>query len=152
MHFDQTKTMYFRCSYNVIYTQPLDEIVHKFRQSGAGVLFGAQRVLPADQTTYVHLYPAAEGSKYLNAGLFIGYLSKVRELLSSTIRNTECDNQFMARAYLDESVRNRLSLMLDHRSTVFQNLNGAIGKANIPKLVQLETCRRIVISNGQIVA
>lgn len=116
-------------SYNVIFTQPLDDIVKKFRQSGAGVLFGAERHLAADQATYEHLYPNAEvGSKFLNAAMFIGYLPKVQELLSSSIRNTECDHQFMARAYLDEAVRSKLTLQLDHRSTVFQSLDGAIGK------------------------
>lgn len=101
--------------------------MQKFRRTGAGVLFGAEHFLWPDQTVE-HLYPKGTvGSRYLNSGMFIGYASKVCALLDRPIRDTEDDQLFFTRAYLEEPVRSALKLQLDHQSHVFQNLNGAIG-------------------------
>lgn len=51
----------------------MDVIVHKFKKTGARILFGAEKYCWPDETVE-HLYPNVEKGlpKYLNSGLFIG--------------------------------------------------------------------------------
>lgn len=114
-------------------------IVEKFHATGAGVLFGAEHFLWPDRTVEP-LYPKLTiGSRFLNSGMFIGYARNVMALLRNNgnnngvdeeaeIGDTEDDQLFFTRAYLDVDLRAKLKLQLDHLSTVFQNLNGAIGE------------------------
>lgn len=91
------------------------------------MLFGAEHYIWPDKTLK-HIYPAAEGARFLNSGMFIGYATELYEILkSSPIKNTDDDQLFYTRAYLDENLREKLKIKLDHTSSIFQNLNGAIG-------------------------
>lgn len=129
---DQTIVL-FTDGYDIVYTQPLDVIVARFRATGAGVLFGAEHFLWPDRSVEP-LYPKLTmGSRYLNSGMFIGYASNVAALLRGTdaIADTDDDQLFFTRAYLDEELRSKLKLQLDHLSTVFQNLNGAIAEVTM---------------------
>lgn len=60
--------------------------------------------------------------------MFIGYATELYEILKSPIKNTDDDQLFYTHAYLDEKLREKLKIQLDHTSSIFQNLNGAIGK------------------------
>lgn len=118
----------FFSRYDVIFTESLDDILEKFHRTGARVLFGAEHYIWPD-TTLEHLYPATEGARFLNSGMFIGYATDLYEILKSPIKNTDDDQLFYTRAYLDEKMRAKLKIQLDHTSSIFQNLNGAICNA-----------------------
>lgn len=119
-------TSFYR--YDVVYTDSLSTIVRKFRSTGANVLFGAEHFLWPD-TTVKHLYPEVPtGARFLNSGMFIGIAADIYEILKSPIKNTDDDQLFFTRAYLDTNVREKLNIKLDHMSDIFQNLNGAVGK------------------------
>jgi procollagen-lysine,2-oxoglutarate 5-dioxygenase len=51
---------------------------------------------------------------------------------SSAVANDEDDQLFYTKAYLNEELRNKLHIKLDHRADIFQNLNGAVGKLLYP--------------------
>lgn len=92
------------------------------------MLFGAEHFLWPDQSVQ-HLYPeVSSGARFLNSGMFIGVAADVYELLKSPIKNTDDDQLFFTRAYLDKEVREKLNIKLDHMSDIFQNLHGAVGK------------------------
>lgn len=57
----------------MIFTTTLEDILQKFKNSNANVVFGAERLLWPKQSLE-KLYPAvvANAAKYLNSGLFIG--------------------------------------------------------------------------------
>lgn len=95
-------------------------------------MIAAQTQIPAEQTSYEHLYPpVATGARYLNAGMFVGRLANVRALLGDRkIDNSDCMQLFVAQAFLDAKRRDELNMQLDHRSTVFQSLHGAMCKTN----------------------
>jgi hypothetical protein len=60
---------------------------------------------------------------------FIGYAPELYSLVaSSTVANDDDDQLFYTRAYLNEDLRNKFRIKLDHRSEIFQNLNGAVGE------------------------
>lgn len=59
---------------------------------------------------------------------FIGYAPELYELVTAEkVQDTDDDQLFYTKMYIDPEVRKRLNMKLDHRSTIFQNLNGALG-------------------------
>lgn len=73
--------------------------------------------------------PVSRGKRYLNSGGFIGYASDVYEILDTALIKDEDDDQlFYTTAYLNNEIRVRHKIKLDHKSEIFQNLFGAIGK------------------------
>lgn len=61
------------CSYDVIFTSPLEDILQKFKTFDAKVVFGAEKLLWPKQSLE-KLYPPVvfNAAKYLNSGLFMG--------------------------------------------------------------------------------
>lgn len=119
-----------RCSYDIVFASTLDVIVHKFRKSGAKILFGAEHFCWPDETVE-HIYPevAKHLPRFLNSGLFIGFAPEIYEMLSAPIKNKEDDQLYYTKVFLDETQRAKLGIQLDYKSDVFQNFNGANGKS-----------------------
>lgn len=60
---------------------------------------------------------------------FTGYLPHLTELLNyKTIKDNEDDQLYYTLAYLNDDMRNSLKINLDHKASIFQNLNGALCK------------------------
>lgn len=91
-------------------------------------MFGAELFCWPDPTVE-HVYPevAKHLPRFLNSGLFIGYAADINALLAEPIKNKDDDQQYYTKAFLDEELRTKLNIKLDHKSEVFQNLNGAAG-------------------------
>jgi hypothetical protein len=65
------------------------------------------------------------GKRFLCSGGFIGYASDVYSIVSdSAINDIDDDQLYYTNIYLNESKRFKHSMKLDHRSHIFQNLNG----------------------------
>lgn len=72
------------------------------------------------------------GKRFLNSGLFIGYAPEIHKILNSgEIANDDDDQLFYTKVYLDEKKREELGFKLDHRSELFQNLNGAVSDVEL---------------------
>ncbi|XP_037038309.1 procollagen-lysine,2-oxoglutarate 5-dioxygenase isoform X2 [Bradysia coprophila] len=128
-----TKTIIlFTDSYDVVYTASLDTIVKKFKNTGANVLFGAEPYCWPDETVD-HLYPSVgyTQSRFLNSGMFIGYASDLYEILKTPIKNTDDDQLYYTRAFLNKELREKLKFKLDYKSELFQNLHGSIGQVKL---------------------
>jgi procollagen-lysine,2-oxoglutarate 5-dioxygenase len=125
-------------SYDVIFLAPWDTIVDKFKESKARVLFGAENFCwPDDELKSKYPPPEGEGQKYLNSGMFIGYAANLYNILNwKPVKDTEDDQLFYTKVYLDEKMRVDNKIKLDHKSNVFQNLNGNVGK--VEELLCLE--------------
>lgn len=122
--------IFFSHSYDVIFLAPWDTIVDKFKESKANVLFGAENFCwPDDELKSKYPPPDGEGQKYLNSGMFIGYAANVYNILNwQPVKDTEDDQLFYTNVYLDEKMRVDNRIKLDHKSNLFQNLNGNVGK------------------------
>lgn len=59
--------------------------------------------------------------------MFIGYAAAIYEILKTPIKNTDDDQLYYTRVYLDTNIREKSKIKLDHKSEIFQNLHGAIG-------------------------
>lgn len=138
-----------------MFLAPTQHIVDKFLSTGARILFSAEPFCWPD-VTLADKYPEPEngGKKFLNSGMFIGkylmfkngsnqylliinaynynyftgYVSDLYKLLSyAPIQDTDDDQLFYTKAYLNEEIRANLKIKLDHKSEIFQNMNGAAG-------------------------
>lgn len=114
----------------MIFLGGLSAIIERFLNTDARVLFSAEAYCWPDKSLAIH-YPAVSGGKrYLNSGGFIGYASDVYEILDKAVIKDEDDDQlFYTTIYLQDELRMRHKIKLDHKSEIFQNLFGAVGKS-----------------------
>lgn len=63
--------------------------------------------------------------------MFIGYANDIYELLKTPIKDTDDDQLYYTKAYLNEEFRKAHNFKLDHRSEIFQNLHGATNVVQI---------------------
>lgn len=57
----------------------------------------------------------------------LGYAADVYEMIKTQVKNSEDDQLYYTKAFLDEKLREKLKIQLDYNSDVFMNLNGAKG-------------------------
>lgn len=128
---DKVKIVIFTDGYDVIFINGLESIVKKFEKSGARVLFSAEPYCWPDKNL-ANKYPEVrDGGRYLNSGLYMGYVPEILEILEKDeIGDTDDDQLYFTKVYLDEQFRTRINIKLDHLSDIFQNLNGVGGKFN----------------------
>uniref|UniRef100_A0A672Q3R9 Procollagen-lysine, 2-oxoglutarate 5-dioxygenase 3 n=1 Tax=Sinocyclocheilus grahami TaxID=75366 RepID=A0A672Q3R9_SINGR len=115
------------CSYDVILASGPEELLRKFSRFSHRVVFSAEGFCWPDQRL-ASKYPVVhDGKRYLNSGGFIGYASEVHAVVKQWKYKDDDDDQlFYTRIYLNKEQRRKFSITLDHKSHIFQNLNGAI--------------------------
>jgi procollagen-lysine,2-oxoglutarate 5-dioxygenase len=106
--------------------------LEKFKEAKAKVIFGAENFCwPDDELRSKYPPVDGEGQRFLNSGMFIGYAKNVFNVLSyADVKDTEDDQRFYTHVYLDKKMRSENQIKLDHKSNLFQNLNGNIGEFN----------------------
>lgn len=122
---DDDRVVLFTDSYDVLFLASMEKIVEKFKSSDASILFGSESACWPDAELKSE-YPALEGrgTRFLNSGLFIGYASKVYQMLKTPVKDMDDDQLYFTKAYLDKQQREELNIKLDHTATLFQNLYG----------------------------
>lgn len=117
----------FTDSYDVMFLGGLKDIITRFLKLDAGVLFGAENYCWPDATLR-DKYPqvVGRGARFLNSGMLMGFASDLYKVLTvSPIEDTEDDQLYYTRIFLDEEQREALRIKLDNRADIFQNLHGA---------------------------
>lgn len=122
-------------SYDVIFTAGEAEILSAFEKFDTKVVFSAEGFCWPD-INLTDTYPAVEssaGNRFLNSGGFIGAASVLYEMIESggEIENDADDQLFYTKIYLDQELRSKFGLKLDHKANMFQNLNGAVGDVEL---------------------
>ncbi|XP_041094358.1 multifunctional procollagen lysine hydroxylase and glycosyltransferase LH3-like [Polyodon spathula] len=114
-------------SYDVIFASGPRELLLKFQRFNHRVVFSAEGFCWPDQKLASKYPPVYNGKRYLNSGGFIGYATDLSRLVHSwTLRDDDDDQLFYTNIYLDKIHREKFNMTLDHRSKIFQNLNGAV--------------------------
>ncbi|KAM9317218.1 procollagen-lysine,2-oxoglutarate 5-dioxygenase 2 [Gastrophryne carolinensis] len=124
---DQDLVVLFTDSYDVIFSGSPEELLRKFQQSNHKVVFSAEALVWPDKRL-ADKYPVVRsGKRFLNSGGFIGYLPNVKQIVQQwTLQDNDDDQLFYTKIYIDGSKREHINITLDHKSHIFQNLNGAI--------------------------
>lgn len=119
-------------SYDVIFMASAEDILKKFYKTKSKVLFSAEGYCWPD-SSLTEQYPKVEkGKRFLNSGGFMGYAPLIHELVtSSDINNDDDDQLFYTKIYLNEDLRKKWTVKLDHKAEIFQNLNGAVGDVEL---------------------
>lgn len=122
---DADRLVLFTDSYDVLFLAPWERIVEKFGTFDASVVFGAEAYCWPDESLKSS-YPPLEGRgmRFLNSGLFMGYADKLYKLLKTPSKDTDDDQLYYTKAYLDKDLRKELNIKIDHMASLFQNLNG----------------------------
>ncbi|KAJ8338131.1 hypothetical protein SKAU_G00370970 [Synaphobranchus kaupii] len=114
-------------SYDVIMASGPQELLWKFSRIGHRVVFSAEGFCWPDQKLASKYPPVYTGKRYLNSGGFIGYASDLNGIVQQWKHKDNDDDQlFYTKIYLDKAQRTKFNMTLDHRSRIFQNLNGAL--------------------------
>ncbi|KAG7495864.1 procollagen-lysine,2-oxoglutarate 5-dioxygenase 3-like [Solea senegalensis] len=114
-------------SYDVIFASGPEELLSKFSRLGHRVVFSAEGFCWPDQRL-APKYPVVHtGKRYLNSGGFIGFAPELSEMVQLwKYKDNDDDQLFYTKIYLDKKQRTKFNMTLDHRSRIFQNLNGAV--------------------------
>ncbi|XP_062239522.1 multifunctional procollagen lysine hydroxylase and glycosyltransferase LH3 [Platichthys flesus] len=114
-------------SYDVIFAAGPEEVLSKFKRLGHRVVFSAEGFCWPDQRL-AQKYPVVHsGKRYLNSGGFIGFAPDLSAIVQQWKNKDSDDDQlFYTKIYLDKTQRTKFNMTLDHRSRIFQNLNGAV--------------------------
>ncbi|XP_044146142.1 procollagen-lysine,2-oxoglutarate 5-dioxygenase 2 isoform X2 [Bufo gargarizans] len=147
----------FTDSYDVIFAGGPEELLKKFQQSNHKVVFSAEALIWPDKRL-ADKYPVVRsGKRFLNSGGFIGYLSNVKKIVQQwTLQDNDDDQLFYTKIYINQLQREHINITLDHKSGIFQNLNGAVdevvlyfenGKARAQN-TQYDTLPVLVHGNG----
>lgn len=111
-------------AYDVILTTGPEKILEKFLDFECKIVFSAEHFLWPDMGLEKYYPKTRLGYKYLNSGGFIGYASDVWKVVNhKPIDNDEDDQLFYSVIYVDH--QEKYGIRLDHRSHIFQCLNGA---------------------------
>ncbi|XP_067301470.1 multifunctional procollagen lysine hydroxylase and glycosyltransferase LH3 [Pseudorasbora parva] len=123
----QNTVIMFVDSYDVILASGPEELLRKFSRLSHRVVFSAEGFCWPDQRL-ASKYPAVHhGKRYLNSGGFIGFAPEIHAIVQQwKYKDNDDDQLFYTRIYLDKEQRRKFNITLDHKSHIFQNLNGAI--------------------------
>ncbi|CAG2104133.1 unnamed protein product [Medioppia subpectinata] len=130
---DENVVILFVDSFDVILTSNSDEILKRFYEMSAKIVFSSEGFCWPDKSL-ASQYPKSEtdGKPFLNSGGFIGYAPQIYEMVStSEINDLDDDQLFYTKIYIDRDLRTKLGIKLDQRANLFQNLNGAVGDVEI---------------------
>ncbi|CAG9823589.1 unnamed protein product [Phaedon cochleariae] len=137
---EKDKLVLFTDGYDVIFLDKLNEIVKKFEKTGAKVLFSAEPFCWPDPELASKYPEVAEGKRFLNSGMYIGYVPEILKLLErEEIADTDDDQLFFTKAYLDETFRDSIKMQLDHKSDIFQNLHGVADEIEVASVDSKES-------------
>ncbi|KAM8952712.1 procollagen-lysine,2-oxoglutarate 5-dioxygenase 2 [Pelodytes ibericus] len=154
---DQDLIILFTDSYDVLFAGGPEELLQKFQQSNHKVIFSAEALIWPDKRL-AEKYPVVRsGKRFLNSGGFIGYLPNINQIVQQwNLQDNDDDQLFYTKIYIDPTQREHINITLDHKSRIFQNLNGAVdevaldfehGKARA-RNTQYETLPVLLHGNG----
>ena len=102
--------------YDVIINDNETELINRFKQFGADVVFGAEPLVWPDQSLE-HEFPLVHTrNRYLNSGGFIGRAKVIKEMLRKDINKADDDQLYYQRIFLSR----QFNIKLDVENYIFQ--------------------------------
>ena len=114
------KIIVFTDSYDVICNNNINKLVERYRSDFKNNIIFASEYSCWPDKCLEHLYPETKcKNRYLNSGLFIGYLNDIRKLVEKEIKAHEDDQLYYTREFL----KNKDNIKLDYENKLFLCLN-----------------------------
>ncbi|XP_068027492.1 procollagen-lysine,2-oxoglutarate 5-dioxygenase 1 [Anomalospiza imberbis] len=114
-------------SYDVLFASGPTELLKKFKQAKSKVVFSAENYIYPDRKVEAKYPQVRDGKRFLGSGGFIGYAPNLKKLVEEWKgQDDDSDQLFYTNIFLDPEKRESINISLDHRSRIFQNLNGAL--------------------------
>lgn len=110
----------FTDAYDVFWTQSPAEVVGRFLEMKAEVVFAAEKWLWPDSS--LRFPPSATPYRYLNSGCFVGRVGEIKRILDSEIQDSDDDQLFLHKQFLS----GRFSIALDYEQYIFQTNSEAV--------------------------
>lgn len=138
--------------YDVFINDELETIVERFKGFSCDVLFAAEKTCWPNNGL-ASFFKSETEYKYLNSGCYIGYAGTILALTSDYIRNSEDDQLFLQKKFIEYSFNHKDRLKLDTENYVFQCLASASMDIDVKKNKQLiniatKCCPCILHGNG----
>jgi len=115
--------VFFCDGYDVIINDAIEEIMNRFMGFECDVLFAAEINCWPDKSLESQYPKSHTRYHYLNSGVYIGKVGALKKLFDGRINDSDDDQLFLTRKYLDKS--HGVNIKLDHENYIFQCLAGA---------------------------
>ena len=127
------KLLVFSDCYDAVITGPPSKVIEEFKKFQCDILFSCEALLWPDENLEIH-FPENDKSpyKYLNSGGFIGSIKSLKKMITENIENTEDDQLYYQKKYLNSLNDNsKLNIKLDYQTKIFQTLSSHHYQINI---------------------
>ena len=122
----------FTDGFDVFWMRELDEVVGRFLEINAEIVFAAEKYLWPDKT--LRFPPTPTQYRYLNSGCFIGRVSELRRILELPIEDSDDDQLYLHRRFLS----GQFNIKLDYEGYIFMTNSDAV-KIKNAALFNLDT-------------
>uniref|UniRef100_UPI00398E53FD procollagen-lysine,2-oxoglutarate 5-dioxygenase 2 isoform X1 n=1 Tax=Pristiophorus japonicus TaxID=55135 RepID=UPI00398E53FD len=122
----------FTDGYDVLFAGGPEELLNKFQQFNHKVVFAAEGLIWPDNRLADKYPNVRSGKRFLHSGGIIGYASSINRIVAKwQLQDNDDDQLFYTKVYVDPLKRLSLNITLDHKSKIFQNLNGAVDEVEL---------------------
>jgi GR25 family glycosyltransferase involved in LPS biosynthesis len=137
--------------FDVIINDTEKELLQKFNDMKVNIVFAAEKNCWPDQSLAKYFESYGNDNRFLNSGCIIGYVDSLLELIENKIKDTDDDQLFYQKKYLDK--KKELNAVLDYECYIFTCLAGAereIGYLSNRQFVNgyTNSCPSILHGNG----
>ena len=113
---DDRDIIMFVDGYDVIINDSQEELVKRFKQFGADVVFSAEPLIWPDQSLENEFPLVHTRNRYLNSGGFIGRAGVLKDMLKNDIKKADDDQLFYQKLFLGR----KYNIKLDVENYIFQ--------------------------------
>ncbi|MGH0119831.1 UNVERIFIED_CONTAM: hypothetical protein FKN15_043264 [Acipenser sinensis] len=137
-------------SYDLIFAGGPEELLKKFQQANHKVVFAAEGLVWPDKRL-ADKYPSIRsGKRFLNSGgsskVLKGFSDMVLRIIYLNLTHAE-----KAKPGMFNHFKERLNITLDHKSQIFQNLNGAVDEVLLKFETESVRARNVVYDSLPVV-
>ena len=101
---DDSDVLVFLDGYDTFLSDNLDEILYRYREMNSEVIFSSERICWPDELIGSELKALNTNQntpyQYLNSGMYIGRVGRLKELFAEDIKNDEDDQLYCQKQYL----------------------------------------------------
>ena len=113
---DDHDIVMFVDGYDVVINDTQDELVNRFKQFGADVVFGAEPPCWPDETIADQFPEVHTRNRFLNSGGFIGRAKVIKDMLRTDIKKADDDQLYYQKLFLS----GKWNIKLDVENYIFQ--------------------------------